>query len=183
MGGYTSAPNEKDGWATHFIVDRVTLCHDGLRGLIVVNDDLPFRHGGEDLVKNLYKSDAEVLHVRSLTELNEVVGKYYEGAVEKAHNRVTAKHDAIVYESYGDIALPWEGIKDLDLVLAVEPGYIHSYEPDKYIAATNLQTELIGEVSAKSLLKFLRSVKTVRVPPYRSGEIVGKIKRKLSSIV
>lgn len=147
--------------------------------IVVVNNALPFEYGKERLVAKLYKPEAEVIRVTTLRELNETVNRYYDKAIELAHRRISAEHDALVYESYGDVALPWKGIKDLDLVLAVHPGYIQAYDPDKYFSALNLSTKLWREQKTGNIVDLLKPVKTVRVPPYKSEVIIKKLKRKL----
>lgn len=145
----------------------------------MVNDTLPFKHGKERLVAKLYKPETEVLHVRTLKELNEIVDRHYDEAIELAHRKIAAEHDALVYESYADIALPWRGIKDLDLVLAVHPGYIQAYDPDRYLSALDLSTNLLREERTENMVNLLKPIKTIRVPPHKSGEIIKGIKRKL----
>ena len=167
----------------YFIVDRVTLWSEKSKETVVVNDTLPFRYGRERLVAKLYKPGTEVVHVRTLKELNEIIGKRYSEAIELAHRRIAAEHDALVYESYADVALPWKGIKDLDMVLAVHPGYVQAYDPDKYFLALDLSTNLLREKRTESVVNLLKPIKTIKVPPYKSGEIIKGIKRKLHPIL
>lgn len=82
-----------------FIVDRVTLWSEKPKETVVVNDALPFRHGRERLVAKLHKLETEVLHVKTVRELNKIVNTYYEEAIELAHRRILSEHDALVYES------------------------------------------------------------------------------------
>lgn len=163
----------------YFIVDRVTLWGDKPKETVVVNDTLPFKYGRARMVGKLYKSETEVLHVKTPRELNEVVDRHYNNAIEYAHRIIVAEHDALVYESYTDVALPWKGIRDLDLVMAVHPGYIQAYDPDRYLLALDLSANLMQEERTKKVVKLLKPIKTVMVPPYRSGEIIKGIKRKL----
>ncbi|NIQ05823.1 MAG: hypothetical protein GWO20_08910, partial [Candidatus Korarchaeota archaeon] len=101
----------------------------------MVNDSLSFKYGREELVARLYESETEVVHVTTLRQLNRIVKKEYDKAIKTAHDRVLAENDAIVYESYADVALPWKGIVLLDLVLAIYPGYVQAYNPEKYFSA------------------------------------------------
>ncbi|MCP8304810.1 MAG: hypothetical protein H3Z50_05010 [archaeon] len=167
----------------YFIVDRVTLWGEKPKEMVVVNDTLPFRHGKEMLVAKLYKPETEVIHVRTLRELNDIVEMYYDEAIELAHRRIAAEHDALIYESYADIALPWRGIKDLDMVLVVHPGYIQAYDPDRYLLALDLSTNLLWEERTEKVVNLMKPIKTVRVPPYKSGDIVKEIKKKLNSFL
>lgn len=167
----------------YFIVDRVTLCSEKPKEMVVVNDVLPFRHGRERLVAKLYKPETEVVHVRTLRELNKIVDTYYDEAIEHAHRRIAAENDALVYESYADIALPWRCVRKLDMVLAVHPGYIWAYDPDKYLSALELSESLLREKRTENVVKLLKPIKTLRVPPCKSGEIIKGIKRKLHPFI
>jgi predicted P-loop ATPase/GTPase len=130
-------------------------------------------------VAKLYKSETEVLHIKTLRELNEIVEMFYDEAIEFAHRRVAAEHDAIVYESYADVALPWRGIRDLDMVLAVHPGYIQAYDPDRYLSALDLSANLLQEKRTKNVVKLLKPIKTMRVKPYKSEQIIRGTKKKI----
>jgi len=166
-----------------FIVDRVTLWSRKVKEIVVVNDSLPFRYGREKLVAKLYKPNRKIIHIKTLKELNKIVDMFYDKAVELAHRKIAEGHDALVYESYADIALPWKGITDLDLVLAVHPGYIQAYDPDKYLSALNLSSSLLQEEKTQKVISVLKPVKTVKIPPYTSKEIIDGVKRKLRLIL
>ena len=163
----------------YFIADRLTLWSEEPKEMVVVNDTLPFRHGRKRLVAKLYKPETEVLHVRTMRELNQIVDTYYDEAIKLAHRRIAAEHDTLVYESYADIALPWRDIRELDMVLAVHPGYIQAYDPDKYLSALDLSTNLLREERTENVVNLLKPIKTIKVPPCKSGEITKRVKGKL----
>lgn len=167
----------------YFIVDRVTLWQEKNLEMAVVNDTLPFSYGRESLVDNLYKADTEVRHVSNVKELNEVIKGYYPRAVELAYNRISSQHEAVVCESYADIALPWKGLKNLDLVLAVQPGYVQAYSPEKYLSAVNLSAKRRREQRTREVLGLLKSIETVKVPPYHSQQVLDKLKKKMSQFL
>lgn len=167
----------------YFIVDRITSWGEKPNETVVVNDALPFKYGRERLVAKLYKPETKVVHVSTLRQLNEIVDLYYDEAIEVAHRKIATEHDALVYESYADIALPWRGIRDLDLIIAVHPGYIQTYNPDKYLSALDLSTNLLREQRTENVVSLLKPIKTTMVPPYTSAEIIKKIKRKLHTFL
>lgn len=166
-----------------FIVDRVTLWRQKPKEIVVVNNSLPFSYGAERLVAKLYSLDRKIIHIRTSEELNKMVDMFYDKAIELAHDKIAATHDALVYESYADVALPWKGIVDLNLVLAVHPGYVQVYDPDKYLSALNLSSNLWQEKGTQKVVSVLKPIKTVRIPPYRSEEIIDGVKRKLCPIL
>jgi predicted P-loop ATPase/GTPase len=167
----------------YFIVDRVTFWGEQPSELVVVNDALPFKHGREGLVANLYKPGTEVEHVTTCRTMNMIVDRSYEEAIERAHRRIAEEHDAVIYESYADIALPWRGITDLDVVLAVHPGYIHAYDPDRYLSALHLYSRMLREKRTENVVDMLKPIKTVRVPPYRSEVVVPTVMKKLRQLL
>lgn len=167
----------------YFIVDRVTLWQEKSEEIAVVNDTLPFSYGREHLVNNLYQAMTEVRHVSNVKELNEVITGYYPRAVEQAYKRISSQHEAVVCESYADIALPWKGLKNLDLVLAVQPGYVQAYSPEKYLSAVSLSAKRKREQRTQEVLDLLNPIKTVKFPPYRPQQVLDKLKKKMSSLL
>ncbi len=166
----------------HFIVDRITLFDDQTRDIAILNDTLPFEYGREELVENLFEKVTSVYHVSDLEELKRISNYgHYEAAIRSAYRRITREHGAVVFESYSDIALPWQGIENLDIVLAVEPGYIYIYDPDKYLSAAELSTNIRNELKAEGVCRLLKPMKTVRVPPFRPGQMVNRLQDKIAS--
>lgn len=163
----------------HFIVDRVTLLNQKPKEIVVVNDALPFKHGRESLVAKLHKPENEVVHIRTVKELNEIVNRYYDKSIELAHNKIATEYNALVYESYADAALPWKDIRELDLVLAVHPGYIQAYDPEKYLTALKLSAKLHREQKTGDIVDLLKPINTLKVPPCKDGQIMKKLRRKL----
>lgn len=163
----------------YFIVDRVSLWRPRPRQLVVVNDALPANEADERGLKNLYASADRVAHVHSLSELNNEVRRYCERAIASAHSLIEKRHDGIVYESYADVALPWSGIVGLDMVLAVEPGYLIRYDPDRYLSAVRMYQELSKEVTTKSVMDLLKPEGVLRIPPCRSSQIIDVVKARL----
>lgn len=163
----------------YFIVDRVTLWREKPEGIVVANDALPFSHGRESLVAKLYKPETDVMRVTTVRELNDIIREYYDKAVELAYERMSSELDALVVESYADIALPWRRLEDLDMVLAVEPGYIEAYDPDEYLSAVNLSAKRQREQRTGDIVELLNPIKTIKVPPSRTEEIVSRLKGRL----
>jgi predicted P-loop ATPase/GTPase len=166
----------------YFIVDRVTLWEEP-KEMMVINDSLPFYYEKEKLVGNLNKPETLVEYVKTREELNRIVDKKYEEAIEFTYKKIVVDHDTLVCESYADIALPWKGIKDLDLVLAVHPGYIQVFDPDRYLSALNLSKSLLQEKRTENVVELLKPINTIRVAPYRSGKIVKRVIEKLRPIL
>jgi predicted P-loop ATPase/GTPase len=169
----------------YFIVDRATLCETRhvQRHYVIVNESFPFEHGIENLVDGLCQKAYGVIHISGLDELNRISG-LYDRAIYEANKMIESEHELIVYESYSNNALPWNGIKKcISLVIAVEPGRIYAYDADKYLAGVELREGLRKEVTANDICALLKPLKIIKVPPYRSRELHEKLKEKIDSII
>lgn len=167
----------------YFILDRVTLWFkEGVRNLVVVNEALPVEYRcDEKLFRKLRARASSIYHVRDLNTLNELTGEYYDLAVELAYKKIVEQHDCVVIESYSDIALPWKGLNDLEVVFGVKPGQISVYEPEKYLAAVQLSASTYSqeELATTKIVELIRPIKEARVPPFRSEELVQGLKEKI----
>jgi len=167
----------------YFILDRVTLWFkEEVKNLVVVNEALPVEHRCDDkLFRKLRARASSIYHVRDLNTLNKLTEEYYDLAVELAYKKMVEQHDCVVIESYSDIALPWKGLNDLDVVFGVKPGQISVYEPKKYSTAVQLSASTYSqeELATSKIVELIRPIKEVRVPPFRSEEIVQELKKKI----
>lgn len=155
-----------------FIVDRITLDD---RNLIVINDTISLDSEIESLIDNLkHKKVNSVEIISTLKEHNTIVHKYYDDAILTNQKKMKDEFDVIVYESYCDIALPYEGIKDLDLVFVVEPGYIYVYDGEKYILSVDMTHH--KESSTNRAIELMKPTNKIRVPPFRSNDIIDGLK-------
>jgi len=167
----------------YFIADRMSLWSPNARQLVVVNDTLPAEEAHGTELRKLYATADRVVHVHSLKELNDGIRRYCAAAISSAHSLIERHHDGILYESYADVALPWRGIRDLDVVLAVEPGYVIRYDPDRYLAAVNMYRQLSKEVTTKSVMDLLRPEAIARIPPSTSSGIMDVVKDSLTGLL
>lgn len=150
-----------------FILDRVTISGEQPKTVVSVNKTLPFEHGAETLLEQLYVNAEEVLPIFSPKDLRIFEHRFFGQAIALAHRTITKRYDSLVYESYADIALPWLGITDLDIVLGVEPGRIIAYDPPKWLEACGLSREIRQdmEISTASILPLMKPLTSQRVPP------------------
>jgi predicted P-loop ATPase/GTPase len=167
----------------YFILDRVTLWFkEGVRNLVVENEALPVEYRCNDAIfVKLRAKVSGIYHVRDLDTLNKLTEEYYDLAVELAYKRMVEQHDYVVIESYSDIALPWKGLKDLNAVIGVKPGQIAVYNPEKYMAAVQLSASTYSqeELATSRIAELVKPIKEVKVPPFRSEEIVQGLKEKI----
>lgn len=165
----------------YFILDRVTLWHnDVVKNLVVENEALSADYNNLDF-RNIRANASTIYRVRDLKRLNRITKKYYSYAVELAYKRMLTQHEYLVIESYSDIALPWNGLNDLDIVIGVKPGQIRVYEPKKYLAAVQLVTPTYSqeEVSTARIVELIKASKEVTVPPLTAEELLQVLKEKI----
>ena len=167
----------------YFVLDRITLWFkEGVRNLVVKNEALPVEYRCNDaLFGNLRAKAFSIYHVKDLNTLNKLTKAYYDFAVELVYKKMTELHDCVVIESYSDIALPWKGLKDLDTVIGVKPGQISVYDPGKYLTAVQLSASTYSqeELATSRIQELVKPIKEVKVPPFRSEEIVRGLKKRI----
>jgi len=167
----------------YFILDRVTLWFkEGAKNLVVENDALPVEYRCDDaLFEKLRANASSIYHVRDLNRLNKLTEEYYDLAVELVYKEMNKQYDCLVIESYSDIALPWKGLKDLNVVIGVKPGQISVYDPEKYLTAVQLSASTYSqeELATSRILELVKPIKVVKVPPFMSEEIVQGLKGKI----
>ncbi len=169
----------------YFILDRVTLWYkDGVKNLVVENEALSADYNNVDF-RNIRANASTIYPVRDLKTLNTITEKYYSHAVELAYMRMLAQHEYVVIESYSDIALPWNGLNDLDIVIGVKPGQMLVYEPKKYLAAVQLVTPTYSqeEISTARIVELIKPLKVVNVPPFRSEQLLQALKEKIPPLL
>jgi len=165
----------------YFILDRVTLWYkDGVKNLVVENEALSADYNNADF-RNIRANASTIYPVRDLKTLNTITERYYSLAVELAYMRMLAQHEYVVIESYSDIALPWNGLNDLDIVIGVKPGQMLVYEPKKYLAAVQLVTPTYSqeEISTARIVELIKPLKVVNVPPFRSEQLLQALTEKI----
>jgi predicted P-loop ATPase/GTPase len=165
----------------YFILDRVTLWYkDGVKNLVVENEALSADYNNADF-RNIRDNASTIYQVRDLKTLNTITEKYYSHAVELAYKRMLVQHEYVVIESYSDIALPWNGLNDLDIIIGVKPGQMRIYEPKKYLAAVQLVATTYSqeEISTARIVELIKPSKVVNVPPFRSEELLQALKAKI----
>ncbi len=171
----------------YFILDRVTLWFkEGVRNFVVENESLPVEYRCNDTdFENLRAKASGTYRVRDLNTLNVLTEEYYDLAIELAYKRMVEQHEYVIIESYSDIALPWKGLKDLDAVFGVKPGHISVYDPDKYLTAVQLSASTYSkeELATSRIVDLVKPIKEVRVPPFRTEEMVQRLKEKIQGLL
>ncbi|WP_309492349.1 hypothetical protein [Candidatus Hecatella orcuttiae] len=158
-----------------FILDRITLCGEKTETILVENISAASDSRLEELWKGLRSRASKVYRVRD-GEGQDSLMEYYNLASDLAYKRVGEAHEVVVIESYGNIALPWPGLRKLDLVLAVEPSRLLAYDPDKYLTAVQLSRKLQGEISTGEVVRLIKPQREMWIPPLKRGEVEKKLR-------
>jgi predicted P-loop ATPase/GTPase len=164
-----------------FILDRVTLWYKaGVKNMVVENEALSADYNNADF-RDIRANASTIYQVRDLKTLNTITERYYSYAVELAYKKMLAQHEYVVIESYSDIALPWNGLNDLDIVIGVKPGQMLVYEPKKYLAAVQLVTPPYSqeEIRTARIVELIKPLKVVNVPPFRSEQLLQALTEKI----
>ena len=171
----------------YFVLDRVTLwLEEGVRDLVVENEALPVEYRCNNAIfEKLRAKVSRIYHFRDLNMLNSLTEKYYDLAVELVYKKMNKQYDCVVIESYSDVALPWKGLKDLNAVIGVKPGQVSVYDPEKYLAAVQLSASTYSqeELATSRIVDLVKPIKVVRVPPFRSEEMVQGLKEKIPLLI
>ncbi len=157
----------------NFLLDRIT-AEKG--DTIIVNKRQEFPVDKQYFDKLFSRS--EVYNVSKRKDLNSVTNLYND-ADAWANDLLSERFDSLVYESYSDIGMPWQGISDLDYVFAVGPFHLSIYEGTRYLKAFEVVSLFPEEEKTARLVKNLQPLKTINIPPF-STQIVHKVKEHLT---
>ncbi|RLI05980.1 hypothetical protein DRO26_00605 [Candidatus Bathyarchaeota archaeon] len=169
-----------------FLVDRITVQENNMKHLITVNKPLLNQNTEcEKLLTKLFDNAEEIINIYSLGDLNKVVKKYYDEAIRLAYEKIQRNHEFVVVESYGNVALPWDKIENLKIVLGVEPWFIRLYDPNRYLTTVKLTSQLRidVEITTSQIQHLLKPVKEIKIVPSRSSEIVEDLKRNVGELL
>ncbi len=164
----------------YFIADRVTAWEDDQEQTLVLNRMFDLDMETNSLLSKVKRNSDTRIEVGSSEKLNEVFINRYLRAIESAHELVYAESDAMVYESYADVALPWSGIDNLDMVLGVEPGFILEYDPEKYLQAARMYSNFLNEGTTRRIIKLLKPRRKATFPPSTTDRNVETAKEILN---
>ncbi|MHC1610371.1 MAG: hypothetical protein ACXQTW_02020 [Candidatus Methanospirareceae archaeon] len=169
----------------YFILDRVTIWRGGRREVVIVNEALPAEYRYKDgLFRKLLDNASDIYHVRDLNTLNKLTEECYDPATEIVYKEMEKRYDYMVIESYSDAALPWKGLKDIDIVMGVKPGRILVLEAEGYLTAVQLSASTyLQEHSTSRIVELVKPIREVKVPPFRSAEIVQRLKERVPRLL
>jgi len=166
-----------------FVLDRVSTWNNGHLQTAVVNKMFEARCEALPLVDRFLSRCDRVIYVEDTRQLADLASTLYEQAIASAHRMLKARCDAIVCESFSDVAVPWGGMESPDTVLVVAPGEVREYDPDRYFQAASMLSGMLNETSTGRILEVLEPLRTIRIPPLTSDRRVERLQRQLSEIV
>jgi predicted P-loop ATPase/GTPase len=104
-------------------------------------------------------------------------------AIRSAFRRLGTRHDSFVYESFADIALPWRELPSVDSVIAVEPGFVYTFDPKAYLTEARRPKSIRGNASVGRILRTIEPQTTTLIPPARKADIAPQLHRILSDLI
>ena len=149
----------------------------------MINETLLYDHGLNMQVEQL-RSSFDVVHAAtSVEQAREVTQGLKTEAIQSAFRRLCTQHDSFVFESFADIALPWREIPSLDSVIAVEPGFVYTFDPKEYLTAARRPKSIRGNASVGRILRMVEPRTTTMVPPACRADIAPQLHRILSDLI
>ncbi|MEF8879788.1 MAG: hypothetical protein V5A64_05295 [Candidatus Thermoplasmatota archaeon] len=149
-----------------FILDRITL---DKKTLIIKNEDSFNKFSGNSLFDKIM-NESEIKTVSNLKEYNKLIKKYYNKAIKTNHDKHIKNHDAIIYESYRDIALPWKNLSEVDLVLTVKPWIIYVYNGRRYLKSVEMNQKY-NEVKTDTVTDFIKPIGKIEIPALTEDKV------------
>jgi len=166
-----------------FLADRVTLPETGRGFFLTLNMPMLRRYADcSGLLATLRNSARLVAEVQSLKELNRAVSEFYSQAVRAAYGQVS-RYEVLVVESYSDVAMPWEGLENLEAIFGVEPWRLCLYEPERYLTAVRMISQVRQdiEVTANQVCRLVKPLAEVRLKP--STEAIEALKAQVKPLL
>lgn len=161
------------GGMPKFLFDRITI-EDETIAIINKKVEAPI----ESTHFQKFFSESRVQYVSSRSDLREIT-RLYNKADAWAHSQLSQQFDSIVYESYANIGLPWQGISSLDYVFAVKPFHIAIYDGKRYLKAIEVLSTFPEEENVTRIIENLDPIQQIKVPPF-SKEIISNLQKVIT---
>ncbi|MHA1637061.1 MAG: hypothetical protein ACTSUB_03505 [Candidatus Thorarchaeota archaeon] len=76
--------------------------------------------------------DTQIQTIASLEDAQAFELAAFEGVVNDSFDVIDDRGDVVIIEGFNNTAWPWEGLDSVDVVIAVGPGHIFTYNPERY---------------------------------------------------
>ncbi len=109
-------------------------------------------------IKSLVNS-GEKIKVNTLEEVKVYEQNHFNHAVSSCFDAIEENSDLAIIESFNDTVWPWSGIDHVDMVLAVRPGQLASYNPERFKKAVYLldnSRDRIREITFRRVSEYLK---------------------------
>jgi predicted P-loop ATPase/GTPase len=167
-----------------FILDRITLHTKSKKQYLLVINQNNVSQLNKKYFENLFKKPYEKQFISDVNTLNELTSTYYQKAIRDSYQKIKKIFDVVVVESYADNALlPWNGLDHFDVVLAITPGCIFSYDPIQYEKALQVSKQMYSwEVSTSKIAEMLKPIKKISLHPTTSHNVLPYLKSKIPKL-
>lgn len=167
------------------VLTRISLLRDdGPTDLILVNSKIIKRNISlldEKTVRRLSKSSSRINEIWGFNDYADNVMMNAALAIKEDIEYLMRRNIALIIEGYGNLAFPVPGLKKIDLVVAVHPGYALLYSPERYVSAVYVKEKVVRGMSAvtfEEIFGLLMPLAHVRLEPVASNETLETIVRK-----
>ena len=122
------------GWDSVLAMERMSRPYGGRISSIMLMADTLIREGRLLLTQEEAEKMSDgtaVRPVKNLEESQAIESENLETCVGESFREVERMADTVVIESFNDSVWPWEGLDRVDKVLAVGPGQVFTYDPER----------------------------------------------------
>lgn len=167
------------------VLTRVSLLRDnGATDITLINSKVVKREISlldEKKVRRLSKSSSRINEIWGFNDYADSVMINASLAIKEDIEYLAKRNIALIIEGYGNLAFPVPGLKKIDLVVAVHPGYALLYSPERYLSAVYVKEKVIKGMSAvtfEDVFGLLTPLAQIRLEPVSSNETLETSVRK-----
>ena len=102
-------------------------------------------------------------------------------AIKESLSLLVRQQVAVIIEGYGNLAMPVPGLRKVDLIVAVYPGYALFYEPKRYVSAVYVKERVVkgmNAVTVEDIFNLVNPTAKVRLSPHIPGESLETLVRR-----
>jgi len=135
--------------------------------------------------KLLKRKGNKKIYFSNKEEFKQISEKHYRTAIESCFKKIqTQRPDLIIIESINNAAVPFSSkkiSKTIKIVLAVQPGMVLSFDPQRYFLVLEEFSHFNGLIgkTLESILKILKPEKIFRIPITQAFQKEDKLVREL----
>jgi predicted P-loop ATPase/GTPase len=154
-----------------FALERITsVADDRIESTYLVASDL-IENGYLSIDKSFIEhviSNSQTINVNSLEEVHQFEAEKFETAVDSCYKMVEKDKDITIIEAFNDTVWPWQKLESVDLVMAVRPGELILYNPERVKKAVRVidnKRNRIREITFNRVSEYLKTENHIVLKP------------------